>query len=305
VSAMNHKHYIGTAFCSALMLLALTANHLARAADCPAGTVKVGEREEETPDAIIVHPLCQKIAQPVSPKGAAAAFCTAKAEKDLDQAAIRSLGFGINAGRFDEWNGEATNLRNQFELEAVDALFDALFLDPAVDYAKSLNPWDVNTRTKALRAALSKVGLEPGMVETAMRGLAFVKDKPAMAPAAKQAISEAVNKLLEAIKMAKLDVETRKKAKGDDTPAAVGALIFAGKIAVKNPWAGLTITGAEMAKTASMAYGLNLNVDRLSRLNNVEMKQLVLYKNRLDHDVEMLRLANQQLADVAEPVCTP
>jgi hypothetical protein len=302
---MNHAHNVRAALHVALLLLAFISSQSARADGCPAGSVQVGEREEKTSDAIIVHPLCQKTAPPVSPAGAAAAFCTAKAQKDLDQLAIRSLGFGINAGRFDEWKGEATNLRNEFVLQAVDALFDALFIDPAVDYAKSLNPWDVNTRAKALRAGLNKVGLEPGMVETAMRAVAFIKNKPAMAPAAKQAVSEAVNRLMEAIKKAKFDVETSKKGEGDDTPAAVGALIFAGKIALNNPWAGLTITGAEMAKTATMAYALNLNVDRLSQLNDVEMKQLVLYKTRLDRDLATLKLASDQLAGGAEPVCTP
>jgi hypothetical protein len=300
---MNRARSAAVALHVGLISLALMSSQSARPDGCPLGSVQVGEREEKTPDAIIVHPLCQKIAQPASP-AATAAFCTAKAQKDLDQAAIRSLGFGSNAGRFDEWKGEATNLRNEFELQAVDALFDALFLDPAVDFTKSLNPWDVNTRSKALRAALHKVGLEPGAVETAMRTLAFVKNKPAMAPFAKQAVSEAVARVMEAIKKAKVDVET-KKGDSDDTPAAVGALIFAGKIAVKNPWAGLTVTGAEMAKTASMAYALNLNVDRLSQLNDVEMKQLVLYKSRLDRDLAILNLASQQLASVTDPVCTP
>jgi hypothetical protein len=45
------------------MLLLLTqaiAIDDARAAECPPGTVKVGERREETPTAIIVRPVCKR-----------------------------------------------------------------------------------------------------------------------------------------------------------------------------------------------------------------------------------------------------
>jgi hypothetical protein len=51
------------AACMILPLVAILSNSVAHATDCPAGTTKIGEREEETPDAIIVHPICQNMRQ--------------------------------------------------------------------------------------------------------------------------------------------------------------------------------------------------------------------------------------------------
>lgn len=44
------------------------AGGAALAQECPPGTIKVGEKEEETPTEIIVHPVCRKEAPPVSPR---------------------------------------------------------------------------------------------------------------------------------------------------------------------------------------------------------------------------------------------
>jgi hypothetical protein len=46
-----------------LFFVAVFFSPMVQAAGCPPGSVKVGEREEETADSIIVHPICQKIGQ--------------------------------------------------------------------------------------------------------------------------------------------------------------------------------------------------------------------------------------------------
>jgi hypothetical protein len=55
-----------------LVLFGSLLSGLAVASGCPSGTVKIGERSEETPDAIVIHPICQQIAD-ASEQAAAAA----------------------------------------------------------------------------------------------------------------------------------------------------------------------------------------------------------------------------------------
>jgi hypothetical protein len=50
-------------FACAAFLVSLSGQ--AAPAACPPGTVKVGEHREETPDAIIIHPICQEVAPSV------------------------------------------------------------------------------------------------------------------------------------------------------------------------------------------------------------------------------------------------
>jgi hypothetical protein len=213
-------------------------------------------------------------------------LCTSKARIDLDRDAIARLGFASNFASFEDYAAQATNYRNDFVLKATDSLFNMLVVDKAVEYGKSLNPWTVNTRIKELRAAANGGSTEA--IETALRALARVRNKPVTAPYASNAIGEAANKLFEAIKESKFNVET-KKHESAETPGYVGALVLVGKLASTNPWASLTITGAEMARTAAMAYGISQNVDRLSELDDEEMRQLELYRHRLEKDLSVAR----------------
>ena len=48
-----------------------------------------------------------------------------------------------------------------------------------------------------------------------------------------------------------------------------------------------------MARTATMAYGINQNVGRLSELNDMEMQQLEIYRRHLDKDLAALRAAKR------------
>jgi hypothetical protein len=114
--------------------------------------------------------------------------------------------------------------------------------------------------------------------------------------------------LFEKIKKAKFDAETKREDYQAEVPAAVGALVIAGKIAVKNPWLGLAITGGEMAKTAAMAYALNSNVDRLNALTDAQMSQFMIYRSRLDADVSGLakaRSAVEAAGADTDPTCSP
>ena len=232
-------------------------------------------------------------------------FCSAKARLDVDRNAIAGLGFVSNASSFDDYAAQATNYRNDFILQAADSLFNMLFVDKAVEYAKGLNPWSVNTRITELRKAANGGSTEA--IEGALRALARVRNKPAMAPYASNAIGEAANKLFEAVKDAKINVET-KKPQSPETPRYIGALILAGKLATTNPWASLAINGTEMARTLAMAYGISQNVDRLSELNDRQMAQLAIYRARLEKDVAAARAAKRAWQHASgqnrEPLCT-
>jgi len=277
----------------------------ARAQTCPANSEPY--QTEDTATGTVTH--CQCISgyalsngscQPQQPAAPAPkphpqidvfqAYCTSKSRVEADRSAIAGLGFASNASSFEDYAAKATNYRNDFVLQAAGTLFNAIAVDKAVEYGKSLNPWSVNTRIKELRAAANGGSTEE--IEKALRFLASVRNKPAMAPYASNAIGEAANKLFEKLKDAKLNVETKKR---DDpaTPGYVGALILAGKLATTNPWANLAISGTEMARTAAMAYGINQNVDRLSALNEQQMRQLEIYRHRLEKDVAAARAAKR------------
>ncbi len=237
--------------------------------------------------------------------GSPVAFCTAKTRLNEDRNAIARLGFASNAANFEDYATQATNYRNDFVLQAADSLFNVLFVDKAVEYAKSLNPISVNARIGELRAAAN--GGSTDAIESVLRALARVRNKPAMAPYASNAIGELANKLFETIKDAKFNVETKHR-EDQETPRIVGTLILVGKLATKNPWASLTITGVEMARTAAMAYGISQNVDRLADLNDQEMKQLEIYRKRLDKDLTAVRTAEHAwqhaTGQTREPNCS-
>jgi hypothetical protein len=57
-----HKFRRETIAMVVLPVLLVCAPRLANATDCPPGTVKIGEKRTETADAIIVQPVCKKVA---------------------------------------------------------------------------------------------------------------------------------------------------------------------------------------------------------------------------------------------------
>ena len=59
---MIHKFRRETIAMVVLPILLVCASGLANATDCPPGTVKIGEKRTETADAIIVQPVCKKVA---------------------------------------------------------------------------------------------------------------------------------------------------------------------------------------------------------------------------------------------------
>ncbi len=297
----------------------------AAAQSCPANSEPYST--EETATGTVTHCQCisgyalkegtcqvqPAVAQPrrTGQNNELAKFCAVKARFDEDRNAIAELGFASNASRFEDFAAEATNLRNDFVFQAADNLFNALFLEkatePAIEYAKSLNPWSVNTRIKELRkAATAAGGGSTEAIEKALRALASVRNKPAIAPYAKNVVTETAGKLLESVKDAELKIKT--KHESPEAPAFVGALILVGKIATINPWAGLAISGAEMARTAALAYGVSQNVDRLAELNEAQMRQLVLYRDRIEKDISAMRAARRAwrhaTGEAKEPNCT-
>lgn len=66
----------------AVLLLSLSAANEASAANCPAGTVKVGERREQTPTATIVRPIC-KASPCVKAANEALGVCNQKLNSDI------------------------------------------------------------------------------------------------------------------------------------------------------------------------------------------------------------------------------
>ena len=305
----------------ALLFAATFVQTVPAYAGCPSGTVQVGERKEETDTAIIIHPICQQQEQPAAaPEDPAAtrkakkSFCQAKTLIAKDEDAIRSLGFGKNAEQFNEYANQAYNLRNEIAIEATGILFNKLFSKPATDHAKGLKDISTNklqAHVKELYADLQEIGIPKSKkVDTALNNLTaavnrYYRNNKKMF--LEKDIDNSIDMVLKSVKETKLDIDTKKDgADKADVSKTIGALIFVGKLAVKTPWLDATITGAEIAKTALMAYAVDQSVDTLADVNDFQMKQLVHYRQWLDKDLEQLRKARAYMSEHGgEPDCKP
>lgn len=121
--------------------LSLAAPAMAQTGDCPSGTVKIGEKRTETPDAIIVQPICRTVAPAPLPPPA------------LDPASLRVInGMDALAAKF-RWSDKKRARLNR-DLRALD------FGDPTA------TPDEINRAWRDIRAR----GQDPELVREASQG---------------------------------------------------------------------------------------------------------------------------------------
>ena len=111
-------------------------------------------------------------------------FCVAKLKVSADERAIQQMNFSNDERSFEMFENVSQAQKTKFEEKVLDALLDQGIeaTKMAANSAKSLNPWNVNTKIGELRA----IGLNNDAIFTGLRKLAATKDKPAMAEAYKE-----------------------------------------------------------------------------------------------------------------------
>jgi hypothetical protein len=285
----------------ASLLIALGSARLS-AQGCPAGSIedKGAQREEETANAIIIHHVCRPISTPAPEADEDALrerYCSLQLRVTADQAAIRALGFQSNTEQFEEFAGLAKSTKEDFERKALDAvLSNSLdtgidFAKGKVDAAKSLNPWNVNTRIKELKAK----GLDFEPIFKAMRKIAAMRGKPEAAPSVKE--------FLDDIKYAKESADTASDIEKDQANKNLRLLLGALKMAQGDPALGLAVTGAEFGESLAYGYFLNNGIEALAQMNDAQLKRLSVLSQRIKDDVRKLNEAKSDWGDAEPPSC--
>lgn len=272
---------------------------------CPDGYYKTGETTEETADAIIVHPLCKRVRRPAA-EIYAERFCGAKKLIAVDIQGVKALDFKADIQQFETFEKLSKDQKSEFERKAAMALVDQA-LDAgqmAAGSAKSLNPWNVNTAVKNLKAqkwikAAEAHGLKTDLVFSAMRRIAAAKNKPDAAAAYKLFVHEA--------KVAREGYDTgHDMAKEPDT-AGLRFLLGALKAVEIGPEAGLAVTGAEFIESAAWIYWLNKLENLQMAVTDQKLEQLTKLVQQLKAHAAKLNAARADWTKAArktgEPVC--
>ena len=202
-------------------------------------------------------------------------YCSAQRRVAADQAAIQALGFQSDARQFAEWEGLGEQKRAEFENIALGALFDNSLnaAQDKIDAAKSLNPYNVNTTIKNLRAA----GINSEALFDSLRKIAALKGKPQVAPY--------IHTFLEGIKAEKEAADAQRDVARDPANAKLRVLLGALKVAQGNPELGLVVTGAEFGLNLGYAYYLDKKIDQLTALTDDQLRRLNSLSTRLKRDV--------------------
>lgn len=272
---------------------------------CPDGYYKTGETTEETADAIIVHPLCKRIRRPDA-EIYAERFCRAKKLVDTDISGIKALNFNADVQQFETFEKLSEEQKKEFESKAAMALVDQALEagKMAADSAKSLNPWNVNTAIKDLKAqkwvkTAEAKGLKTDLVFSAMRRIAAAKNKPDAAAAYKLFVREA--------QVAREGYTAgRDMAKEPDT-AGLRFLLGALKAVEVSPEAGLVVTSAEFIESAAWIYWLNKLENQQMAVTDLKLAQLAKLVKQMKTHVPKLKEARTNWTTAAhksgEPVC--
>jgi hypothetical protein len=283
---MNARSSVLIILAEACIVLTLVSAPLS--AGCPPGTVEDGVERVETDTAIIIHHICKPVSTPAPTSDNAAlrdSYCSSQRRVAGDQAAIRALGFQSNTEQFEEFAALAKDTRDEFAQKALDAvLSNSLdkgidFAKEKVDVAKSLNPWNVNTRIAELKAK----GLNSELIFKPMRQIAVLRGKPEAAPYVKD--------FLDQIKVAKEAADAQDEAEKDPSNANLRLLLSALKMVQGDPALGLVVTGAEFGESLAYGYFLNNSVDTLTQMNDDQLKRLDILSRRIKDDVGKLNEA--------------
>ncbi len=216
-----------------------------RAADCPSGTIKVGEKTTQvSADTVMVQPLCRRLTSTTNDAAvrARADFCKAQDLIGKDRAGLQSLDLAADASQFELFEQVSKDQKEALQRKAVDALLDQGLqaADKGVDAAKSLNPWNVNTAIDEL----AEKGFTDKRVIFALRRIAAAQGKPAKAAAYRA--------FVEVAKSAKEGWDTGRDIAAEPSTTQLRFLLGALKIAQDDPELGVAVTSAEFAE--SLAY---------------------------------------------------
>jgi hypothetical protein len=275
-----------------LAALFLSAPQNAKGDDCPAGTVKIGEKRTETADAIIVQPLCKKINSIVA---SAPSPCEQKPAiqqkvRDLqsriekDKNAIRALHVNAIADGIEEWQ----TLSEKARADLMSQAFDMILVNAqvAMKAGGSLNPPSAN---KAI-SKLKSVGIDIDKLNAAIRKLAATPGKPPRA--------EDINAVLEGMSRGK-DLASMAKAEGD-TASRLEALSTVLGWYQTSPALAYLATDLSFT-TASIYNNLTMResrsqIDQLTTLSEEDLRSLKTLSKLLQDDVTTLKSNEHDLA---------
>ena len=224
-------------------------------------------------------------------------FCAAKLKVSADERAIQQMNFGNDERSFEMFENVSKAQKMKFEEKVLGALLDQGIeaTKMAANSAKSLNPWNVNTKINELRA----VGLNNDTIFTGLRKLAAAKDKPAMAAAYKD--------LVDLVQSAKEGYDTGKDMAKEPENATLRLLLGVLKVAQGNPELGIAVTAADFGESFAYLGYMSVKVGDLTRLTDDKLVLLKSRIERLSNDVVSLRKAKQDWtttnAEQSEPDC--
>jgi uncharacterized coiled-coil protein SlyX/rRNA processing protein Gar1 len=275
----------------AAAILMVSARAVHALAQCPPGTVQVGTQNEETADAIIVHPVCQPLSTPApapanpSDSRLASQICASRNLIKRDQDAIKALNFGVTAKDFEEIAKLTQERKDELQEEAVDAMLGAVLdetSERAIMATTSVNPFNAQKYIGQLK----RIGVQSGPLNDAIRNMAHVKDKHELA--------EAFNTFTGAAKSVYEGYEVKDKG----TAKALAATSIGMVGALRNQ-PELGAIAAETNLLIALAYSgqLESQIEQLNSMTNEKLQTLDRLTKRLKNHVDRLHALKDTWSD--------
>jgi hypothetical protein len=193
-------------------------------------------------------------------------LAAARAQLTSRVGAVRNMGFATTAATLEQWAELTEDARKQFKKYVSAAARDLMFTgaEQAVKRGASLNPWNVNTAVKRLKAN----GFWTSGIETSMRRIAAIRDKP-----------DARSRLVAELKVLKTAI---KVANWDSTASSVDQVLEGTSVVLgwlpKPPQASLGIAATEFGVALAFAghakYVSGPAIERMSRLTEQQLVDL-------------------------------
>ncbi|MGO9402713.1 MAG: hypothetical protein ACLPVW_04485 [Terriglobales bacterium] len=212
----------------------------------------------------------------------------------LDQTAIRNLGFAQRAPEFEEWQGLAADSQKQFEEESREALID-FGLEGLSKTAGVIGAWNPAKANKMI-ARLQQAGITDPYALEAIRALGNLRGKPASAKEVK-ALIETIDKVRDLAAIDKNLGEETRAARLDAIATVVGWAQTSPELSLLV--ADLKFTSASLYNNAARRVSQN-EVERLTALNESQLKALQKLSGVLSKHVDQLNEAKQQLAQLQQ-----
>ena len=214
----------------------------------------------------------------------AKAYFEAKLKIGALQAAIRNLGFNVDAERFEMYAMVSDAQRKELKQKLLNLLMDSA-LDGSVgivNQGKSLNPWNVNNAILKLEA----YGMDVEPFVAALRAVARTKNKPEM--------GRLYGVFIDGVKAAKEGWQTG--AEMDKNPDSKLELVLLGtlKTIQSNPDLGAIVTAADFTENYCYLGYLSGQIDDLGHATDVKLRQLPELSKALKHRVDDMQNARSR-----------